>query len=364
MKDAGHSHAYLSLDGLRGIAALSVVALHMPRMVTPIHLPNAHLSVDFFFQLSGFVIAHAYSRKIKGGMNFAQFFAARFNRLYPAALLGGLLGIPVALTAIAHPGSGILIEWTPALLAWSVLTYFLLLPTPAVEGSQELYPLNEVMWSIFYELVTNVVYFFAFTGIRRGRLLVVAAAFVAAFIFLAVQMNSSAPGFLWRDLVFGLTRTAASFCIGLLVFNIKPNWRIESDLAAFVLGVVLAACVLCPVTNIYLQMAMTFGLFPVLLFAGVVFQPKRLAPVFATLGGASYVLYAVHKPVLQLVYGALTKLTPGLAEQYAPFTGFALLAALFVGCVWLNRTYEPYVRAQMTRFTNRWTQPSPVPKRV
>jgi hypothetical protein len=49
-------HHFSALDGLRGIAALVVLALHA---LTPFNLdyivPHAVLAVDFFFLLSGFV---------------------------------------------------------------------------------------------------------------------------------------------------------------------------------------------------------------------------------------------------------------------------------------------------------------------
>lgn len=50
-----------TLDGLRGVAAFSVVLLHISlNWRSGDVLPKAYLAVDFFFLLSGFVIAKAY----------------------------------------------------------------------------------------------------------------------------------------------------------------------------------------------------------------------------------------------------------------------------------------------------------------
>ena len=56
---------YQILDGLRGVAALMVVAFHVletfnggNRLVQIIN--HGYLAVDFFFLLSGFVVAYAY----------------------------------------------------------------------------------------------------------------------------------------------------------------------------------------------------------------------------------------------------------------------------------------------------------------
>ncbi len=52
------------LDGLRGVAAILVVIFHLFEAVFPVPkdlpLHHGYLAVDFFFLLSGFVVAYAY----------------------------------------------------------------------------------------------------------------------------------------------------------------------------------------------------------------------------------------------------------------------------------------------------------------
>lgn len=53
---------YHVLDGLRGVAALAVVVFHFMEWIYPIEqnfIGYGFLAVDFFFCLSGFVIAYA-----------------------------------------------------------------------------------------------------------------------------------------------------------------------------------------------------------------------------------------------------------------------------------------------------------------
>jgi peptidoglycan/LPS O-acetylase OafA/YrhL len=52
------------LDGMRGVAAL---------VSDP--LGNATLSVDVFFALSGFVIAHSYGERLRQGMSVRDYVA-------------------------------------------------------------------------------------------------------------------------------------------------------------------------------------------------------------------------------------------------------------------------------------------------
>ena len=83
------------LDGLRGVAALAIVIFHFMEIV---YLPNknfiAHgfLAVDFFFCLSGFVIAYAYQDRV-GKMGITAFFKTRLIRLHPLVIFGSVLGL-------------------------------------------------------------------------------------------------------------------------------------------------------------------------------------------------------------------------------------------------------------------------------
>ena len=93
MQPAASRHVYLNLDAIRGVAAISVMLYHFsPFLADGKVLPSSYLAVDLFFLLSGFVIAHAYDRKIENGMGFGTFLAIRLIRLYPLYLAGTLLG--------------------------------------------------------------------------------------------------------------------------------------------------------------------------------------------------------------------------------------------------------------------------------
>ena len=50
-----------TLDGLRGVAAILVAALHYGALVKPLQVGSGYLAVDIFFVMSGFVLALAYA---------------------------------------------------------------------------------------------------------------------------------------------------------------------------------------------------------------------------------------------------------------------------------------------------------------
>src|ERR1700754_3601627 len=55
---------FLVLDGLRGVAAFAVILDHVASTTLRSWFPGRYLAVDFFFVLSGFVLAHAYGARL------------------------------------------------------------------------------------------------------------------------------------------------------------------------------------------------------------------------------------------------------------------------------------------------------------
>lgn len=72
------------IDGLRAIAVLSVVGFH----AFPGHFPGGFLGVDVFFVISGFLISSIILRDLEQeSFSFADFYARRIRRIFPALLL-------------------------------------------------------------------------------------------------------------------------------------------------------------------------------------------------------------------------------------------------------------------------------------
>src|ERR1700743_641325 len=86
---------YPILDGLRGVAAVIVVAFHIfaPNAANSYEqiINHGYLAVDFFFVLSGFVIGYAYDDRW-GKLTIGGFFKRRLERLQPMVIMGMLIG--------------------------------------------------------------------------------------------------------------------------------------------------------------------------------------------------------------------------------------------------------------------------------
>ena len=83
---------YDILDGLRGVAAITVVWFHLFEAYATSHLDqrinHGYLAVDFFFMLSGFVIGYAYDDRWKKKMSVKDFLKRRLIRLHPMVVMG------------------------------------------------------------------------------------------------------------------------------------------------------------------------------------------------------------------------------------------------------------------------------------
>ena len=154
---------YEILDGLRGVAAMMVVAYHLfetyysGKPDQPIN--HGYLAVDFFFALSGFVIGYAYDDRWDQ-MSTWSFFKRRLIRLHPMVIFGTLFG-----AVMFYFGSCTefpLINETPWYMVVFVMFWcFTMIPLPNtmdIRGWAETNPLNGPAWTLQWEYLANILY--------------------------------------------------------------------------------------------------------------------------------------------------------------------------------------------------------------
>lgn len=119
----GSKPHYDILDGLRGVAALLVVAFHLFETYSgsPARqiINHGYLAVDFFYVLSGFVVGYAYDDRWGRTMGLRDFFKRRVVRLHPLYVWGTLLGLLLYYTqqSPAFPVIGTVPWWQVLLVA-------------------------------------------------------------------------------------------------------------------------------------------------------------------------------------------------------------------------------------------------------
>lgn len=316
---------YHLLDGLRGVAAVLVVFYHLgQRTETPWLVPGGYLAVDFFFPLSGVVIANAYEARLRAGWPFARFLLARVVRLYPLYLLGLALGL-----AAAADG---LLQATAGREAWPVaaMANLLMLPSP---GSDFLFPYNLPAWSLFFELLVNAGYARWCACRSAGMLTLPVTAAAVALLILAAFSHGLDRGAGWSTLGGGLARATFSFGLGVLLWRsgftqsratMSRLWWVP----CLVLPLLLIIEVVPPWRNALDAGAMLI-VFPLLIVVAAGATPPRwLLKPCAWLGDVSYPLYAIHLPLLVVVlaWSAGQPLAVRLASAMLASLGAAALA--------------------------------------
>lgn len=329
---------YQTLDGLRGVAAIAVVLHHGGTWfsMTP-HL--AASAVDLFFVLSGFVLAAAYGEKLEQGFTPGKFMVMRFVRLYPLYLAGLLVAIfALALSLFTNAG---LTDFHAAF--WKAVPFAaLMLPSPGFGVMGNAFPLNPPAWSLFFELLINLLFCATYRYWTVRNILVVAGACALAILADPPVLNG---GWSHANFADGVLRVGCFFPLGVLLFKLEPRlprpaWlRAWHCLALFSLLVWLDPG---PLTAPLLIVG-----YPLLVAAAAgVEPPPNWAGLYARLGQLSYPIYAVHFPVLSLIAAAQKSLglgSGGVAMGLTLLFGLMLMSAL------LDRLYDRPVRRFLSR---------------
>ena len=222
---------YNILDGLRGVAALTVVCFHLFEAYATSHLDqkinHGYLAVDFFFILSGFVVGYAYDDRWKT-MRIADFLKRRFIRLHPMVIIGALIGAVM----FYFQGCSVWdVSQVPvvALIIATLMNVLLIPATPGMEirGVGEMYPLNGPSWSLFFEYIGNILYAFFLHKLSTKVLsiLVLSAGCGLAIFALWGPLGDICVGFALTEenIIGGSLRLLFSFPAGLLLSRIfKP----------------------------------------------------------------------------------------------------------------------------------------------
>lgn len=184
-----------ALDAARGIAALIVVLYHLPTAFRGTLFGSGDLAVDFFFGLSGFVLAHAYLDRLGSGrMGVREFMVARMVRLYPFYLLSllTLLALLAGLHLTGRP-----LPWSAMALAGKLPFAVLMLPSPTLDWHAYLYPFNIAAWSILLEIGVNLLFALVRRPIRKPRVrwaLIVFSGVILAAQLLVQDVLGDRPG--------------------------------------------------------------------------------------------------------------------------------------------------------------------------
>lgn len=355
---------YEVLDGLRGVAALLVVAFHT---LEPNDYGNrfkqiinhGYMAVDFFFLLSGFVVAYAYDDRWRS-MSRWDFYKRRLIRLQPMVIMGSLIG-----AALFYFQAGTAFPLIAATPLWRMLLVMVLgctlLPLPYqfdIRGWDEMHPLDGPAWSLFFEYVANILYALGLRKLSNRWLGLLCGVFAIFLVHVLLTGEGDAIGG-WAtnvaQLHIGFARLLFPFFAGILLM--RSGIRIHVRHSFLLCSILLIVCFALPrfggpdhlwVNGLY-EAFCIIVVFPIVVAMGagqrdVGATSKRLSRFF---GEISYPLYITHYPLIY-IYTAWISRSPRTLEQRAGW-GILLWCTAVILAYACLKLYDEPVRAWLSR---------------
>lgn len=353
---------YNILDGLRGVAAITVVCFHIFEAYATSHLDqrinHGYLAVDFFFILSGFVVGYAYDDRW-GKMKTMDFLKRRFIRLHPMVVMGALIGAVM----FYLQGCSVWDVSKVTIAALLVATFVNALLVPATPGTEvrglgEMYPLNGPSWSLFFEYIGNVLYALFIRRLSTKALaclVLVAGSGLAAFAIIGPYGDICA-GFTLTAIEFtaGFLRVMFSFSAGLFLIRIFKPASVKG--AFWICSLAIVALLAVPriggAEHLWmngLYDTICFALFfPVLVYLGASGKTtdKYTSQLCNFLGDISYPLYMVHYPFIYLYYAWVKNEQLTFAESW-PGAAAVVIGSIVLAYICL-KCYDIPVRRYLT----------------
>lgn len=322
------AHRFTALDGWRGICALLVALHHLNangHFYTWPLVRNAWLFVDFFFVLSGFVIAYAYGERLRDDSEIREFTLRRFARLWPLHVTILAAFVLLELYRLVMAGSGFTGE-----RSWiAIFTNLALVQSLGIHNNLTW---NTPAWSISTEFYTYLVFAGVCFITSTGRSV---AAFLLALVGLSVLVFFSRYG-MRETFGFGFFRCLYGFFAGVLTFQAwkssqtKIGGTIPEILTLVVVGIFVT---FAPNMRVLEYLAAPIFALAVFIFAPQTGVISRLieSRFIKALGRWSYSIYMVHMLVVACLFSLLDNFGRGWTAIDASGNEIVPMASAWVG---------------------------------
>lgn len=284
------------LDSLRGVCALIVAIFHFRTTGWIANLEfirNGWLFVDFFFVLSGFVIAHAYGARLAGQqVSVGRFMALRAGRIYPVHL--AILFVMVAMELLLLTTDlRFFTERQPFEGARSLEALVSNLLMLHSFGVHDRLTWNAPSWSIAAEMWTYLVFALTFSMLGQKARLPFLVLGAAALIYLVLY----SPNHLNTTYQYGFLRAVFGFSLGVgIQYLFERGYRPSGSF--FEIAIVALSIVFVSLAG---ATWFSFAGPPLFALAVWVFASERgmvsgwlRARSMVLLGTISYSLYMIH----------------------------------------------------------------------
>jgi peptidoglycan/LPS O-acetylase OafA/YrhL len=341
-----------------------VVLFHSPfrfDTVSVAFVSNSYIFVDLFFVLSGFIMAHAYGEKIRGGMGFGEYLALRLGRLYPLHLFTLGLWVPYILVKqhLYETGFGGTDQMDDNNL-WTFFTNLLLIHAMGVNDSLSW---NQPSWSISTEFFAYIAFFLFAVTLDKSRSLwfpllvsLLAYAMIVTIFLPAGSIGSYDHGFV---------RCLGAFYLGVFLFRFRDVASLDylSGHALSVLELVAIVGTVTAVTYTDLNYGMrllSIGMFglTVYVFAaqngGIVSRFLDIS-LIRKIGVWSFSIYMMHRLIqfgVSNIFEFILHIDPEAPMGWLSVgLNFAMLVAIIAvsrqTCEWVEKPPRAWVKARL-----------------
>jgi exopolysaccharide production protein ExoZ len=282
-----------SIQAARGAAALAVVLCHAGTVLgDPFGgaLRAGHAGVDFFFVLSGFIIATVHRDDLGRAASLPSYARKRLVRIYPVYCIATSIALGLWWLGVV-PLSNV----SPDGVAISLL----LLP-------QHVEPTLGVAWTLQHEMLFYVAFGFLILNRKAG-----VSVFAVWALFIVAQLPAAPPDLPWAhaDLLTGFVGSSYNleFGLGIVVAMVAAWYRTPCPVVLAAIGVVgllLTAAAEDVGAIFYLGRVgqALFGTSSALVVWGLAATERtgslRAGRFLVFIGSASYAIYLIHVPVL------------------------------------------------------------------
>jgi exopolysaccharide production protein ExoZ len=324
------------LEAMRGMAAAWVLFHHAGQSINHFvgdmgsqsWIERGFLGVDFFFVLSGFIIAFASQRLIERGGEVREYASARLVRVYVPYLPVGIAMLVLYQVFPDLSASGRETSW---------LTSLTLMP-------DDLPPALSVAWTLVHEVVFYSIY--ALRLIHPMLFRVVLTVWTLMILYVAVTRPE-----LQRIASYFLSPLNLCFLVGVGVYHISRRISFGAGLAIALGcgGLALLAHEVMASSPSRILVATAFAILVLATTSAAATSTKIWRPLLI-LGSASYAVYLTHNPALALAVRVVEHLLPTLGS----WLSFILISsvAMTTGLLYWRCYEQPalrWVRARVTQ---------------
>lgn len=337
------------LDGLRGLVAFTVTVCHFLGVSSAgQQIPRAYLGVDFFFVLSGFIIAFVYERRLIAGLSPGAFITQRIIRLYPMIFFG---------SAIGYLMSGESANVFTAALSALCIPYIFNPPHPF-----NVFPLNGPLWSMFFEAIANLIFCLGAWRLRSSTLAATVLLSWGAMALALSWYHTINTGYTNENIIGGLPRVYLAFFSGVLTWRWRRGrFPMLGQRYAAVVTVALLSVFCFPVLidgNEIIEFIMVTLLMPVLVLTSSLVRVRgTVAKLCAASGDMSYPLYLIHFPVVILMHPLLASVSPEISIYISIGLSFLMALLAYIVFCWIDQPLRNLMNRRM-RVRNSLTVPS------